>query len=46
MSANEPFLAKFAKCLPKNLTNAGSGEAVNEKGTYITKVERETTDDR
>ncbi len=46
MSAFVPFLAKFAKRLPQNLTGADSGKEIKEKGTFITKVERETTDDR
>ena len=46
MSANVPFLAKFAKQPPKDEEKLNSGSAVSEKGTNVTRVNRETTDDR
>ena len=46
MPANEPFLAKFAKRPPKVEAEANSGSIAPEKGTIITRVNHETTDDR
>ena len=46
MSANVPFLAKFARRLSKEEAESNLGNTASEKGTIITKVNRETTDDR
>ena len=46
MSANAPFLAKFAKRPSKEESGSMSGNETPEKGTLITRVRRETTDDR
>ena len=46
MSAIEPFLAKFAKAPSKAAPESNSANSTLEKGTIVTKVERETTDDR
>ena len=46
MSASAPFLAKFAKRPSKEESGSKSGNETPEKGTFITKVSRETTDDR
>ena len=43
MSANAPFLAKFAKPPPKEEAKANSNY---EESTLVTRVARETTDDR
>ena len=45
MSANAPFLAKFAKVPSKEAAGSNSGNPTSEKRTIVTKVERETTDD-
>ena len=45
MPANEPFLAKFAKRISKAEAESNSRTAASEKGTIITKVNHETTDD-
>ena len=46
MSANRPFLAKFAKKLSEEEAESNSAIGASHKETYITRVERETTDDR
>ena len=46
MSANAPFLAKFAKAPSKGAPESNSANSTSEKGTLVTKVARETTDDR
>ena len=46
MSANAPFLAKFAKAPPKGAPESNSANSTSEKGTFVTQVARETTDDR
>ena len=46
MPANAPFLAKFAEPVPKKTDQPKTSAAVAEKGTLVTKVNRETTDDR
>lgn len=43
MSENSPFLAKFAKPDYRQEAMANSN---SEKGTTVTRVARETTDDR
>ena len=43
MSENAPFLAKFAKSDYKQVPAANSN---SEKRTVVTRVARETTDDR
>ena len=45
MSANAPFLAKFAKAPSKEAAGSNSANPTSEKRTIVTKVERETTDD-
>ncbi len=45
MSANAPFLAKFAKAPSKDEAKSTSANPTSEKRTIVTKVERETTDD-
>ncbi len=45
MPANTPFLAKFAKAPAKGRPESNSDNPGPEKGTLITKVARETTDD-
>ena len=46
MSANAPFLAKFAKPLPKKEADYNLAKGASQKETSITRVDRETTDDR
>ena len=46
MSANAPFLAKFAKDPSKEVAGSKSANLTSEKRTMETKVERETTDDK
>ena len=46
MPVNKPFLAKFAKRPSKAEAESNSGSAVAEKGTIVTRVYNETTDDR
>lgn len=46
MPANVPFLAKFAKRPSKKKDESNTATALSEKGTFVTKVNRETTDDR
>lgn len=43
MSANAPFLAKFARPLSKE---EAKSNPISEKYTIATRVDRETTDDR
>ena len=45
MSANEPFLAKFAKAPSTGARESNSRNSTTEKGTIITEVAKETTDD-
>ena len=46
MSANAPFLAKFAKRLPEKEANSNLNGGASQKETSFTRVGRETTDDR
>ena len=46
MSANAPFLAKYAKRLSEKEVESNLAKGTSEKGTYFTRVARETTDDR
>ena len=46
MSGRVPFLAKFARDTLAHEADARPGKARGENGTIITKVDRETTDDR
>ena len=46
MPANAPFLAKFAMTPAKGESGSKSDNQSPEKGTLITRVRRETTDDR
>ena len=46
MPENKPFLAKFAKRPSKTEAESNSGSTIPEKGTFITDVKHETTDDR
>ena len=46
MSANAPLLAKFARRPFEEKAKPNSAKVASEKWTYITKVERETTDDQ
>ena len=45
MSANEPFLAKFAKVPSEGAPESNPRNSTTEKDTVVTKVSRETTDD-
>ncbi len=45
MPANVPFLAKFALHLPKEKDKSNTDAALSKRGTLVTKVSRETTDD-
>ena len=46
MPATVPFLARFATRLSKEEVESSSNKAASEKDTLVTKVDRETTDDR
>ena len=46
MSANAPFLAKFAEPLSAKEVEPSSPKAASKKATHTTKVARETTDDQ
>lgn len=45
MSFTEPFLAKFAQDMSQISSNNGE-QSTAQMGTYLTKVNGETTDDR
>ncbi len=45
MSENAPFLEKFAKAPAKGKSESNPANPTPEKGTLVTEVERETTDD-
>lgn len=45
MTTNAPFLAKFAESPSKGKPESNSASSTSEKGTFVTKVARETTDD-
>ena len=46
MPVTEPFLAKFATSPSKAEATSDSRSTARDKGTIMTKVDRETTDDR
>lgn len=46
MSEQKPFLQKFTKDAPTNEAGPNSDKAALRNGTLITRVARETTDDR
>ena len=46
MPANVPFLAKFAQSSSQKKDKSNAGTTPSRNGTLITKVSRETTDDR
>ena len=46
MSTSVPFLVRFAQSAPNDDAKTDSGDRAPEKGTMVTKVNRETTDDR
>ena len=46
MSANKPFLERFAKRSPEDQSNSDTAKGTSKNDTISTRVARETTDDR